>query len=74
MLLRTLAAAAALVSIVPAQLVNPTIGQINGNRFLSPFNGQTVTNVSGLVTAKVHTPPTYILQHPHSTNTHTYSI
>lgn len=34
------------------QQVNPTIASINGNRFLSPFNGQTVTGVRGLVTAK----------------------
>lgn len=29
-----------------------TISEINGNRFLSPYNGQTVSNVSGIVTAK----------------------
>ncbi|KAF2194244.1 DNase I-like protein [Zopfia rhizophila CBS 207.26] len=29
-----------------------TIGEINGNRFLSPYNGQSVSNVSGIVTAK----------------------
>jgi hypothetical protein len=29
-----------------------TIGEINGNRFLSPYNGQNVTNVTGIVTAK----------------------
>ena len=27
------------------------IGKINGNRFLSPYDGQNVTNVKGLVTA-----------------------
>ncbi|KAI0518342.1 Endonuclease/exonuclease/phosphatase [Xylaria bambusicola] len=29
-----------------------TIGEINGNRFLSPFDGKKVTNVTGVVTAK----------------------
>ncbi|KAK5636346.1 hypothetical protein RRF57_012058 [Xylaria bambusicola] len=29
-----------------------TIGEINGNRFLSPFDGKKVTNVTGIVTAK----------------------
>ncbi|KAF1949732.1 DNase I-like protein [Byssothecium circinans] len=29
-----------------------TIAQINGNKFLSPYNGQTVANVSGIITAK----------------------
>ncbi|KAI2617452.1 DNase I-like protein [Hypoxylon sp. NC1633] len=29
-----------------------SIAQINGDRFLSPFNGQTVANVTGVVTAK----------------------
>ncbi|KAI5276124.1 DNase I-like protein [Aureobasidium subglaciale] len=29
-----------------------TISQINGNRYLSPYNGKNVTNVNGLVTAK----------------------
>ncbi|KAF2639731.1 DNase I-like protein [Massarina eburnea CBS 473.64] len=29
-----------------------TIAQINGNKFVSPYNGQTVANVSGIVTAK----------------------
>ncbi|KAI0100690.1 DNase I-like protein [Hypoxylon sp. NC0597] len=29
-----------------------SIPQINGDRFLSPFNGQNVTNVTGIVTAK----------------------
>ena len=29
-----------------------TIGEINGNRFLSPFAGKSVTNVTGIVTAK----------------------
>lgn len=28
-----------------------TIAEINGNRFLSPFSGQSLTNISGLVTA-----------------------
>jgi hypothetical protein len=28
-----------------------TIAEINGNKFLSPLAGQTVTNVTGLVTA-----------------------
>lgn len=29
-----------------------TIAEINGDRFLSPYSGQTVSNVTGLVTAK----------------------
>ncbi|KAI3320628.1 DNase I-like protein [Xylariaceae sp. AK1471] len=29
-----------------------TIGQINGQRFLSPYAGQNVTNITGVVTAK----------------------
>ncbi|XXG97534.1 hypothetical protein Hte_003839 [Hypoxylon texense] len=29
-----------------------SIAQINGDRFLSPYNGQTVSNVTGIVTAK----------------------
>ncbi|KAI2624683.1 DNase I-like protein [Hypomontagnella submonticulosa] len=29
-----------------------SIAQINGDRFLSPFNGQNVSNVTGIVTAK----------------------
>ncbi|KAF2800961.1 DNase I-like protein [Melanomma pulvis-pyrius CBS 109.77] len=29
-----------------------TISEINGKQFLSPLNGQTVTNVSGIITAK----------------------
>lgn len=29
-----------------------TIAEINGNKFLSPYNGQTVANVTGIVTAK----------------------
>ncbi|KAI0457269.1 DNase I-like protein [Xylaria acuta] len=39
---------AAAVSSVSAQ----TIGEINGKRFLSPYAGQNVTNVTGVVTAK----------------------
>lgn len=29
-----------------------TIAEINGNKFLSPYNGQTVSNITGVVTAK----------------------
>ncbi|KAF9729325.1 hypothetical protein PMIN06_004426 [Paraphaeosphaeria minitans] len=29
-----------------------TIAEVNGNKFLSPYNGQTVANVTGVVTAK----------------------
>lgn len=29
-----------------------TIAEINGNKFLSPYNGQTVSNVTGVITAK----------------------
>lgn len=29
-----------------------TIAEINGNKFISPYNGQTVTNVTGLLLAK----------------------
>ncbi|CAI6091916.1 unnamed protein product [Clonostachys chloroleuca] len=32
-----------------------TINAINGRNFLSPFNGQSVTNVTGIVTAKTST-------------------
>ena len=32
-----------------------TIAAINGNRFLSPLNGKSVTNVRGLVTATAST-------------------
>lgn len=28
-----------------------SIAEINGNRFISPYNGETVTDVEGLVTA-----------------------
>jgi hypothetical protein len=36
-----------------AQLVSAeTISEINGNRYLSPYNGKNVTYVNGLVTAK----------------------
>ncbi|KAK4631779.1 hypothetical protein CLAFUW4_03857 [Fulvia fulva] len=48
----SLGALAALVGAATAQVVNPTIAQINGNKFLSPLNGQNVTGVRGLVTAK----------------------
>ncbi|KAF7189088.1 hypothetical protein HII31_09510 [Pseudocercospora fuligena] len=47
-----LAAIATLLTAVAGQLVNPTIAQINGNKFLSPYNGQNVTGVRGVVTAK----------------------
>ncbi|KAK4185770.1 Endonuclease/exonuclease/phosphatase [Podospora australis] len=42
------AALASLQSLVAAL----TIAEINGNKFLSPYSGQTVTNVTGLVIAK----------------------
>jgi hypothetical protein len=29
-----------------------TIAELNGNKFLSPYSGQTVTNVTGVITAK----------------------
>jgi hypothetical protein len=32
-----------------------TIAEINGNKFLSPYSGQTVTNITGLITAKSST-------------------
>ncbi|KAH8757286.1 Endonuclease/exonuclease/phosphatase-like protein [Diaporthe sp. PMI_573] len=32
-----------------------SISEINGNKFLSPYNGQSLTNISGLVTAKSST-------------------
>ncbi|OTA65098.1 DNase I-like protein [Hypoxylon sp. EC38] len=35
-----------------ASALAQSIAQINGDRFLSPFNGQNVTNVTGIVTAK----------------------
>lgn len=46
--MRLLVLSAALLS--PALAVS--IGEINGNRFLSPYDGETVSNVEGLVTAK----------------------
>jgi hypothetical protein len=46
-------AAAALTCVFVAGGVSAqTIGQINGQRFLSPYAGQAVTNVTGVVTAK----------------------
>ncbi|KAM3423935.1 hypothetical protein BST61_g1329 [Cercospora zeina] len=48
----TLSAVAALCATAVSQQVNPTIAQINGNRYISPFSGQNVTGVRGLVTAK----------------------
>lgn len=48
----TLSAVAALCATAVSQQVNPTIAQINGNRYISPFNGQNVTGVRGLITAK----------------------
>lgn len=48
----TLSAVAVFCATVASQQVNPTIAQINGNKYISPFNGQTVTGVRGLVTAK----------------------
>lgn len=42
-----------LVAVLAGQAVSAeTIAQINGNKYLSPYNGKNVTNVSGLVTAK----------------------
>ncbi|THV64736.1 DNase I-like protein [Aureobasidium pullulans] len=46
--LQFLAAAALAGQVVSAE----TIAQINGNKYLSPYNGKNVTNVNGLVTAK----------------------
>ncbi|KAI5209107.1 DNase I-like protein [Aureobasidium subglaciale] len=46
--LQLLAAATLTGQIVSAE----TISQINGNKYLSPYNGKNVTNVNGLVTAK----------------------
>ncbi|SMY28479.1 unnamed protein product [Zymoseptoria tritici ST99CH_1A5] len=51
----TLTAASAVLALLAsgsAQQTNPTIAQINGDRYLSPLAGQTVTGVRGLVTAK----------------------
>ncbi|KAK7225420.1 hypothetical protein V2G26_013423 [Clonostachys chloroleuca] len=44
---------AALAFVAAAQAT--TINAINGRNFLSPFNGQSVTNVTGIVTAKTST-------------------
>lgn len=41
---------AAIGSVVSVEAL--TIAEINGNKFLSPYSGQTVTGVTGLVTAK----------------------
>lgn len=38
--------------LVAATVSAQSIAQINGDKFLSPFNGQTVSNVTGIVTAK----------------------
>lgn len=47
-----LSACTALLASASAQLVNPSIASINGDRFLSPVSGQTLTGARGLVTAK----------------------
>ncbi|KAH0320170.1 DNase I-like protein, partial [Aureobasidium melanogenum] len=46
--LQLLAAAAFAGQVASAE----TISEINGNKYLSPYNGKNVTNVDGLVTAK----------------------
>ncbi|KAI1471567.1 endonuclease/exonuclease/phosphatase family protein [Daldinia caldariorum] len=38
--------------LVATSVSGESIAQINGDHFLSPLNGQTVTNVTGIVTAK----------------------
>ncbi|EMC94815.1 hypothetical protein BAUCODRAFT_25924 [Baudoinia panamericana UAMH 10762] len=43
---------AALSASIAACVSAITIAEINGNRFISPYKGQTVTGVQGLVTAK----------------------
>lgn len=41
-----------LLTLTFGQLVSAlTIAEINGNRYLSPYNGKNVTDVEGLVTA-----------------------
>ncbi|KAH8199440.1 hypothetical protein TruAng_006378 [Truncatella angustata] len=39
-------------SLLAASASAVTIEEINGNKFLSPYNGQNVTNVTGIITAK----------------------
>ncbi|KAI0908538.1 DNase I-like protein [Ustulina deusta] len=41
-----------LISVFAAEISAQTIGEINGNRFLSPYAGKPVTNVTGVVTVK----------------------
>ncbi|KAK8038940.1 hypothetical protein PG993_007351 [Apiospora rasikravindrae] len=41
-----------LITTLVAGVSTLTIGEINGDRFLSPYNGQDVSNVTGIVTAK----------------------
>ncbi|KAG9705881.1 hypothetical protein KCU73_g17840, partial [Aureobasidium melanogenum] len=47
--LQLLAAAAAFAGQVASA---ETVSEINGNKYLSPYDGTNVTNVDGLVTAK----------------------
>ncbi|KAK1142921.1 hypothetical protein N8T08_007162 [Aspergillus melleus] len=49
--MRSLASLSASALLLPAVLA-VSISEINGNRFLSSYNGETVSNVRGLVTAK----------------------
>ncbi|PLB51471.1 endonuclease/exonuclease/phosphatase family protein [Aspergillus steynii IBT 23096] len=49
--MRSLASLSASALLLPAALA-VSISEINGNRFLSSYNGETVSNVRGLVTAK----------------------
>lgn len=43
----------AVVAYFSAAVSSTTIAEIQGNQFTSPLVGQTVSNVSGIVTAKV---------------------
>lgn len=52
-MVRSLFSAVAAATLLPAALAALTAGDIQGPAFLSPYNGQTVHNVTGIVTAKV---------------------
>lgn len=50
--MRYLRSTAVLAAIATSTASATTVALINGNKFLSPYNGQAVSNVSGLVTFK----------------------
>jgi hypothetical protein len=46
----------AALTALPALVQSITVADIQGSAFLSPYNGQTVHNLTGIVTAKVSAP------------------